>query len=241
MNTIDILKGILAGNATKSKRIDDIQQRSGGAGSSGGGGLSDILGSVLGGGGTRQAPQQPQRQTRAQAEPSEPGDLGRMLEDMLGVGRGGGGAAPAPVPVPQQREVPRAAPEPAPRQRQAPAQPEYNQAEILVRAMCNAAKVDGNIDQAEQDAILARIGNVGQTEIDFVRSELNAPLDLDGYCRSVPGEVAQRAYAFSVMAIKLDTLNEAAYLGRLAAGLGINPQVCNEIHKQLDAPCLYVV
>jgi len=230
MNTIDILKGILVGNATKSKRIDDIQSRSGGS-SSEGGGLGDLLGSLLGGGSRRPKPQAQRR-----PEPSDPKDLGRMLEDMLGVGRGE--SAPAP-----RREVPHATPpqrQPEPR-RQAPSprRPEYDQAEILVRAMCNAAKVDGNIDRAEQDAILSRIGKVGQEELDFVRSELNAPLDLDGYCRSVPREAAQRAYAFSLMAIKLDTLNEAAYLGRLGAGLGLDSETCNQIHKQMDAPCLY--
>ena len=108
-----------------------------------------------------------------------------------------------------------------------------------IRAMCNAAKVDGKIDRNEQDAILDRLGDVGRAEIDFVRRELNAPLDLEDYCDTVPDDLAPQAYAFSVLAIKLDTLNEAAYLGRLAAALEIEPKTCNEIHQQLGAPSLY--
>jgi uncharacterized membrane protein YebE (DUF533 family) len=41
------------------------------------------------------------------------------------------------------------------------------------------------------------------------------------------------------MAIKLDTLNEAAYLGRLAAGLELDTKTCNQVHKKVGAPCLY--
>ena len=106
--------------------------------------------------------------------------------------------------------------------------------------MCNAAKVDGEIDRNEQDAILGRLGdNIGQAELDFVRRELNSPLNLDDYCDSVPQHLAPQVYAFSLLAIKLDTLTEAAYLGRLAAGLELDNKTCNEIHKQIGAPCLY--
>ena len=109
----------------------------------------------------------------------------------------------------------------------------------LIRAMCNAAKVDGDIDRTEQDAILGRLGDVSRDEIDFVRRELGSPLDIDGFCDSVPDELAQHAYAFSVMAIKIDTISEAAYLGRLGAGLELDTGVCNDIHEQVGAPCIY--
>ena len=56
-------------------------------------------------------------------------------------------------------------------------------------------------------------------EDNFVIAQANAPLDIDEFCDSVPDELGQRVYAFSVMTIKLDTLHEAAYLGRLGAGL----------------------
>jgi uncharacterized membrane protein YebE (DUF533 family) len=54
-------------------------------------------------------------------------------------------------------------------------------------------------------------------------------------------KLAEQVYAFSVLAIKLDTLAEAAYLGRLGSGLELDPEKCNEIHKQMQAPCIYAI
>ena len=210
-----ILKGILSGNATGSKRIEEAQKRPSGGGSPAGG-LGDLLGSILGGGGGG-----------AQASGGSKGGLDELLGGLLG----GGGAA-AQQPKPEQR-----APEPKPQPRSRGG--EADQATILIQAMCNAAKVDGEIDRDEQQAIVSKLGEVTQDEIDFVRAELGRPLDLDAYSRSVPPALARHAYAFSVMAIKLDQLNEAAYLGRLAAGLGLSPQDCNQIHGQIGAPALY--
>lgn len=217
MDTLKILKSILGGNATGSKRVEEIQQRPSRSGQSSGG-LGDVLGSVLGNDSQAQAPQRPKS--------NNPEDLGNMLEDLLGVG----GAAPskaAPVPAPPVRRRPRRH------------EPENDQATILIRAMCNAAKVDGDIDRDEQDAILGRLGEVTQDELDFVRRELSSPLDIDAFCDSVPDTISQNAYAFSVIAIKLDTLTEAAYLGRLAAGLELDAETCNQTHKKVGAPCIY--
>lgn len=213
MDTIKILKSILGGNATNSRRVEEARQRPSRSGHPGGG-LGDILGSVLGG-----------SSSPREINPNDTGGLGSQLEDLLGVG----GKEPARKPAPRTK--------PSRRQRQR--EPENDSATILIRAMCNAAKVDGDIDRAEQDAILGRLGEVSQDEIDFVRTELNAPLDVDDFCDSVPEKLAEQAYAFSVLAIKLDALSEAAYLGRLAAGLEIETKTCNEIHKQVGAPCIY--
>ena len=106
--------------------------------------------------------------------------------------------------------------------------------------MCNAAKVDGAVDRQEQDAILGRLGNVTKEELDFVRKELNSPLDVTQFCRSVPDDLSEQVYAFSVMAIQLDTLKEAAYLGRLAQGLSMDEGTCNSLHAKVGAPSLYV-
>ena len=213
MDTIEILKSILKGNATKSRRVEETRQRPSRSGRAGGG-LGDVLGSVLGGGGSD-----------THVDTSDPGNLGKQLEDLLGVG----GRQPARKPAPRQQ----------PSRRQRRREPENDPATILIRAMCNAAKVDGDIDRAEQDAILGRLGDVSQDEIAFVRKELAAPLDIDDYCDSVPENLAEQAYAFSVLAIKLDTLTEAAYLGRLSAGLELEPKTCNDIHKQVGAPNIY--
>lgn len=114
-----------------------------------------------------------------------------------------------------------------------------DQATILIRAMCNAAKADGQIDAAEQENIVGRLGEVGEQEVAFLRQELAQPLDLASFVQSVPSSLASQVYATSVMAIKLDTQAEAQYLGQLAQGLGINQEQCNQIHTQLGAPAIF--
>ncbi len=112
-------------------------------------------------------------------------------------------------------------------------------ATLLLRAMVNAAKADGKVDQEEVDNIVGRLGEVDEQEAAFLRSELQAPLDVAGYCRSVPQELAQQAYAFSVMGMRLDTQQEAQYLGAVAQGLKLQPGVCNEIHEKLGVPPIF--
>ena len=226
MDTISILKSILGGNATGSSRVDEIQKRPSSGGQPGGS-LSDILGSVLGGAAAGGG---------AQASPGNPKDLGSQLEDLLGVGKAGSRqAAPTPAAKPSSNPIPGLNSTRRPPSRE----PEPDPAATLIRAMCNAAKVDGDIDRSEQQAILDRIGGVGKEEIEFVRNELNAPLDIEAFSDSVPDSLAQQTYSFSVLGIKLDNLSEAAYLGRLGANLGLDPKTCNAIHKKLGAPNLY--
>jgi uncharacterized membrane protein YebE (DUF533 family) len=123
-----------------------------------------------------------------------------------------------------------------------PPQPEPNQnaqAEILLRAMINAAKSDGEIDQAEQAQIIEHLDDVTQDEIEFVKNEMAQPLDVDAFVLSVPRELKQQVYLMSLLGIKLDSQAEAEYLDRLASELGIDSQQANHIHTQLGGPTLY--
>ena len=55
--------------------------------------------------------------------------------------------------------------------------------------------------------------------LDFVRSELRKPMDLEGLIRRVPSEpLAVQLYAASPLAIGMDTAAERQYLRRLAHG-----------------------
>jgi len=113
------------------------------------------------------------------------------------------------------------------------------QAEIMIRAMINAAKADGQVDQEEQQKILGKLGDVTQDEVDFVRRELAEPLDVDRFIRTIPRGMEQQIYAVSLMAIDLDSNAEAQYLHKLAQGIGISSEVSNTIHEQFGAPALY--
>ena len=110
--------------------------------------------------------------------------------------------------------------------------------ELIVRAMINASKADGRIDQTEQDAILKQLGNPTQEDIEFLRREFAAPLDLKEFVWSVPLGMEQEIYAISIMAINLDTRAEHRYLQELAHGLRMPPTLCAQIHQRFGVPPL---
>ncbi len=197
----------------------------GGGQQSGGGLMSGILGNVLGGGGQQAGgglsgllgsvlgsnPNAPAQQSAGQ------GVLGGLLNSVLG-----GGSAPA-VPPTEHAAA-------------------NQQAEIIIRAMINAAKSDGRIDDTEKQKIIEGLGEeVSQDEIAFVQNEFQQPLDAAAFAASVPRDMAGQVYALSLTAIELDSQNEAQYLGQLAQGLGLSPQICNQIHEQMGAPTIFNV
>jgi uncharacterized membrane protein YebE (DUF533 family) len=114
-----------------------------------------------------------------------------------------------------------------------------SRAEILIRAMINAAKSDGHVDEQERQNILQRVGDVDREEAAFLRHELSSPLDVQGFIRSVPRGMEREVYAMSLMGIALDEDAEAQYLLQLAQGLGLNAETCNSIHRDLGAPEIF--
>jgi uncharacterized membrane protein YebE (DUF533 family) len=221
----DILGGLLGAGASKSQ----------------GGGMGDILGSLLGG------------QQKQAAPTNSGGGMGDLLGSLLGggssnnsgLGGAGGlggllGGALTKYAQSQNSSVPThnhdncdhlpIGVEP----KQA-----ADQATLIIRAMINAAKSDGSIDQKEQENVIAKLGDITQAEANFVRAEFNAPLDVNAFVRSIPRGMEQQVYAVSLMAIDLDTNKEAHYLAELASGLGINHQLANNIHEQLGAPKIF--
>ncbi len=113
------------------------------------------------------------------------------------------------------------------------------EAEILLRAMLNAAKSDGEIDAEEQRKITEHLEDISEEEANFVRKELNSPLDVEGFIKSVPRGLEEKVYFMSLLAIDLDSEKEAKYLNQLSQGLSISHDVCNQIHEKLGAPVLY--
>lgn len=191
----------------------------GGGQSSGGGGMGDLLGGILGGG---------SRSSAAGSQPSGGGlgDLFGMAMNQFGGAQRGSAQQP--------REVAR---------NSLPSGMDYGQAEqqaeVLIRAMINAAKADGRVDSEEQQKIVDRLGDVTRDELEFVQRELSEPLDVEGFIRSIPRGMEHQVYAVSLMAIDLDTNQEARYLHQLAQGVGMSADACNQVHEQLGAPKLY--
>ena len=112
-----------------------------------------------------------------------------------------------------------------------------NDAEIIVKAMINATKADGKIDNAEVQKIVGKLddGGLTQEEKDFFVSEANKPMDLDGVIASAGNkpEMAAQIYAASLLAIEVDTAAEQRYMQQLASGLRLHPQVIAHIERTL--------
>jgi uncharacterized membrane protein YebE (DUF533 family) len=112
-------------------------------------------------------------------------------------------------------------------------------AALMLRAMIQAAKADGKVDEDERRKLIESLGDATREELDFVKAELAAPVSIERLAAEVPKGLEQQVYAMSVMAITLDDRVEAQYLHQLAQGLGLSPQQVNAIHTEVGAVALY--
>ncbi|WP_085900733.1 tellurite resistance TerB family protein [Kiloniella majae] len=107
----------------------------------------------------------------------------------------------------------------------------------LVSAMIAAAKADGQIDSAEQDAIFAKIDELGLSndEKAFLMDQLRRPLDIDSLVALAQNkEQAVELYVASLMAIEVDDPAEQGYLSMLAARLKLEPELVSHIHSSVS-------
>lgn len=110
-------------------------------------------------------------------------------------------------------------------------------AQVIVKAMINAAKADGKIDKSEIDKIIGKLDDDGleQKEKEFFMTEANKPMDMDAVVASAANkpEMAAQIYAASMLAIEVDTHAEKKYMQNLASGLGLNAQVVAYINSTM--------
>ena len=88
---------------------------------------------------------------------------------------------------------------------------------LMVRAMINAAKADGEIDRQEIERISAKLGDAAsdQEARAFLVQEMQQPSDIDGITRQVSSpELAVQVYAASLLAIEVDTPGRAGLPAR---------------------------
>ena len=91
---------------------------------------------------------------------------------------------------------------------------------LMLRAMLQAAKCDGRIDEGEKKKILEGLGEASREDMAFVNRELAAPVDVQALAKQVPKGLENQIYAVSVMGIDLDSQTEAEYLARARIGPG---------------------
>lgn len=103
-------------------------------------------------------------------------------------------------------------------------------AKLMIRAMIQAAKADGEIDKDEQAKILEHLQDASPDEIAYVKQQLVAPLDVQGLVADTQAAMRNQVYSSALMAITVDTPGERAYLGQLSAALGIDPATRDALH-----------
>jgi uncharacterized membrane protein YebE (DUF533 family) len=106
-------------------------------------------------------------------------------------------------------------------------------AKLMIRAMIQAAKADGEIDAEEQKKILDHLGELGPEERAFVQAELRKPVDIMGLAQDTGDAMKAQVYAMSLMAIRVDKASEAAYLDGLARALGLTAETRAGVHRAM--------
>ena len=257
-NLLNQAGGAITGGAQQAR---DVGGRMGGAiggsgmsgrGGSGGGmpgGLGGALGQVLGGRGGSGLGGALESLRGASGRGGAGGGLDGLLGGLLGAGgaaAGGGllgqlaGRAPKPSGQPEgdfgevlnsQFDDDRPDMQPTPEQEAA--------AGLMLRAMIQAAKADGEIDENEREKLLGQLKDASPEEQRFVQEELRAPVDPEGLARQVPQGMEPQVYAMSLMAIDLDSREEAEHLHRLGTAMNLERDEMNAIHEKMGVPPLY--
>ena len=79
----------------------------------------------------------------------------------------------------------------------------------------------------------------GAPDTEFLAAEIERPFDIPTLVKAIGSPaVAADVYAASLMAIELDTVEEADYLRRITAGLGLDDEAVSELHDRFGAPPL---
>ncbi|RUS60421.1 tellurite resistance TerB family protein [Pseudorhodobacter sp. E13] len=180
-------------------------------------GLEDLLGSLTG--------------AQRGAAGGSTGGLGDMLGGLLGGGAaaGGLGGLGGMLNDVMNGQTPKATPNAT----------QEAAAGLMLKAMVQAAKSDGKLDQAEKQKLMQSLGDADPKELDFVNALLAQPVDIAAFVDEVPRGMEEQVYLMSLMAIDLDSQSEAQYLHDLASALGFDKAQVNQIHDQAGAQRLY--
>jgi len=216
MNAIEILGELLGHKGGQSGRGADV--------------LKDIFGKRSSSSTQSPSPSKPPNEIHRQAQ---------ELEDLLNVANGSRSNR-SNTSQSQRRQDTTVGQQRTARPNSEPIRDSDNErATVLIRAMVNASKADGRIDQNEQQKILSKLGSQSRENIDFLRRLFAESLDVQGFVKSVPLGMEQQVYTMSLIAIDLDEGSEANYLIQLADGLRIPIADREQIHKRLGAPSVY--
>lgn len=106
-------------------------------------------------------------------------------------------------------------------------------AKLMIRAMIQAAKADGDLDANEKAKIMSHLENASADERAFVEAEMAAPVDPMALAAAAGSAMKAQVYSAALMAVTIDNAAEADYLRRLSAALGLDPAARDAIHAQM--------
>ena len=175
------------------------------------GGLGGLLGGILGGGGTQQ-PSPQEKLVQRGSQPTNDASFGELFNDAIAKGD-----EPEIAPTPEQNAL----------------------AGLMLKAMIQAAKSDGEIDEKEKAKLMSEFGDLDDDERAFIREQMAAPVDAAALAREVPEGYGPQIYLMSLMAIEFDNRKEAEYLHALAENLGLDKATVNGIHDKVGVINLY--
>ncbi|CUH76826.1 DUF533 domain-containing protein [Tropicibacter naphthalenivorans] len=111
---------------------------------------------------------------------------------------------------------------------------------LMLRAMIQAAKCDGVIDESEKAKILEAVGeDADPGDMNFVQEQLAAPVDPEALAADTPEAQRVQVYSASLMTISVDNDAIAQYLDRLAKALELDEMTVNTLHAQMGMQPLY--
>ncbi len=106
-------------------------------------------------------------------------------------------------------------------------------AKLMIRAMIEAAKADGGIDDEEKAQIMAHLKDASPDELAFVAAQMASAPDLAGLVAATGDTMKTQVYATSLTAVTMNTPGEKAYLGALSAALGLTAAQRDAIHASV--------
>ncbi len=105
---------------------------------------------------------------------------------------------------------------------------------ILLKAMVNAAKANGEVDELEREKIMEFMGDMSKVQQMFVEYEFNKQFNLHEFVKEVPKGMEEQVYYMSLFAIDLDNEAEREYLELLANKLNLAYKIVDGIHESLE-------
>ena len=106
-------------------------------------------------------------------------------------------------------------------------------AKLMIRAMIQAAKADGEIDAEERTRILDYLNEMDVDELAFVEAELDREVDFHALAAETGEQMKAQVYAMSLMAVQVDSDAERKYLDGLAQALGLSDETRAAVRKSM--------